>query len=166
MLSFEKNLHSEVGLKCLVNLALDQKVSWTMLKGFLFELTSTLEASKKLNAILVDELQLLHSKMIENKSQAIHEKAIVGQNESETREIVENDTEDDVILMFSKQETFNDEINTTTKTDVNIEERIHDTSDNESISIEDNSSDYLEAPYEESLEIEMKVRVQLWRRIE
>ena len=127
-----------------------------MLKGFLFELTSTLEAPKKLNAILLDELQLLHSKMIENQSQAIHDKTIAGQetaNESENREIVENDTEDDVILIFSKQETFNAEISNTTERDVNIEERIHDKSDNEIISFEDNSSDNLEAPYEESLEI-------------
>ena len=68
MLNFGENVeNSEEGFKYLLTLALNQKVSWTMLKGFLHELVSSLEASKKLNAVLLDELQSLHSKTIENQ---------------------------------------------------------------------------------------------------
>ena len=60
---------SNVDLKSLVNLALDQKVSWSNLKPFLHDLTSTLETSKQLNVISLEELQILHSKTILDQTQ-------------------------------------------------------------------------------------------------
>ena len=48
--------------KSLINLALNNRIPWSPLKTFLDDLTSTLEASKELNVILFDELQLLHAK--------------------------------------------------------------------------------------------------------
>ena len=53
-----------VDLRTLVKLALSQKVSWPSLKIFLNDLTSTFESSKELNDVLLEELQLLHSKTI------------------------------------------------------------------------------------------------------
>ena len=52
----------EVDFKHLLKLAMTQKVSWTKLKGFLDDLTSTFEASKKLNDVLLEEIQILHSR--------------------------------------------------------------------------------------------------------
>ena len=59
---------SQVDFKYLVNLALDQKVSWILLKGFLDGLTKTIETAKQLNGILLDELQSLHLKNAEKNA--------------------------------------------------------------------------------------------------
>ena len=59
---------SQVDFKYLVNLALDQKVSWILLKGFLDGLTNNFETAKQLNSILFDELQSLHLKHAEKNA--------------------------------------------------------------------------------------------------
>ena len=91
--------NSELGFKYLLNLALNQKVSWSKLKIFLEDLTSTYESSKKLNEVLLDELESRQS--IANKNQ----ESTYGRKE---QKIVQNDSEDEVTLMYSKQEFFND----------------------------------------------------------
>ena len=113
-----KNVKNSEEFSYLVNLALDQKVSWTMLKGFLNELVSSLEASKKLNAVLLDELQSLHSKTFENQFEANHESSVEEQetfNDTEDQEVdaevqdtVENGSDDDIMVLFTKQETISD----------------------------------------------------------
>ena len=77
---------SAVDFRSLVRFALDQKVSWTKLKSFLDDLASTFETSKKLNDVLLDELQALHSKMMNYQTQ---EKA--KETESEEQETHENE---------------------------------------------------------------------------
>ena len=64
------NTNSDVDLRTLVKLALNQKVSWPSLKIFLHDLTSTFESSKELNDVLLVELQLLHSKTILDQTKA------------------------------------------------------------------------------------------------
>ena len=59
--------NSKVHFKYLVNLALKKEVSWTILKGFLHELTSSFEKSKTLNSVLLEELELLHLKTSEKE---------------------------------------------------------------------------------------------------
>ena len=59
----------EVDFKHLLKLAMTQKVSWTKLKGFLDDLTSTFEASKKLNDVLLEEIQILHLRTFVDKIQ-------------------------------------------------------------------------------------------------
>ena len=118
-MNLDKNVKNSEEFSYLVNLALDQKVSWTMLKGFLNELVSSLEASKKLNAVLLDELQSLHSKTFENQFEANHESSVEEQetfNDTEDQEVdaevqdtVENGSDDDIMVLFTKQETINDE---------------------------------------------------------
>ena len=118
-MNLDKNVKNSEEFSYLVNLALDQKVSWTMLKGFLNELVSSLEASKKLNAVLLDELQSLHSKTIENQSETMQS---IAENKKETfnvtedkefdaevKETAENGSDDEVMVLFTKQETINDE---------------------------------------------------------
>ena len=63
-LSDTKMVHGKniADFKSLINLALNNRIPWSPLKTFLDDLTSTLEASKELNVILFDELQLLHAK--------------------------------------------------------------------------------------------------------
>ena len=90
-----------------------------MLKGFLHELVSSLEASKKLNTLLLDELQSLHSKTIENQPEAklcqtVEELETFNDTEdqevdAETQDTVENGSDDDIMVLFTKQETINDE---------------------------------------------------------
>ena len=58
----------DVELKLLVNLALDDRVSWAKIKGLLDDMTSTYETAKTLNTVLLEELQSLHSKTIGNQS--------------------------------------------------------------------------------------------------
>ena len=77
---------SAVDFRSLVRFALDQKVSWTKLKSFLDDLASTFETSKNLNDVLLDELQALHSKMMNYQTQ---EKA--NETESEEQETHENE---------------------------------------------------------------------------
>ena len=92
---------------------------WSALKLSLRELTSTLEASKQLNAILLDELQILHSKAFGYQSEAIHVTIAEKQetiNKSKHQEN-SNSKDDDVVLL--KEETFNQEINNTNE---NVEE--------------------------------------------
>ena len=66
-------------------MALNQKVSWTLLKTFLKELISSFESSKQLNEVLLEELQLLHSNQTESKT-------------------IEKETEEQENELFSKQE--------------------------------------------------------------
>ena len=117
MLNLEKDFqNSQVQFKYLVSLALKKEVSWTMLKGFLYELTSTFEKSKKLNTVLLEELQLLHCKASEKQTQEIHqtlieEQEITNKVNAQGKEIVENAPEDDdeVMVLFTKQETIEEE---------------------------------------------------------
>ena len=89
----KKNTNIEVEFQLLIQMALNQRVSWGKLKLFLHDLASTYETSKKLNDVLLDELQSLHVKANENESQA--------------QEIVQDD---EVMVLFSKQETIDDAI--------------------------------------------------------
>ena len=72
MTSFE---NSKVHFRYLVKMALKQKVSWISLKTFLKELISSFESSKQLNEVLLEELQSLHSKTIENLSETMQSTA-------------------------------------------------------------------------------------------
>ena len=56
----------DIEFEFLVNLALDQKVSWAKLKLFLDDMTPTYEKSKKLNNVLLNSLESLHSKTKKN----------------------------------------------------------------------------------------------------
>ena len=56
-------------------MALKEKVSWISLKTFLKELISSFESSKQLNEVLLEELQSLHSKTIENLSETMQSTA-------------------------------------------------------------------------------------------
>ena len=95
----------EVDFKHLLKLAMTQKVSWTKLKGFLDDLTSTFEASKKLNHVLLEEIQILHSQVIANDTLA---KA----NEEETI------SDDDSIALFANQESIDDKLNSGTNNEI------------------------------------------------
>ena len=79
----------ELDFKNLIKCALNNKISWPALKIFLDSATSTLKESKKLNNILLEELELLQSKQISNINQdethsiieyELLEKDVVGQN--------------------------------------------------------------------------------------
>ena len=62
MVSLDLNSENlEVEFKILLNLANNRRVSWSKLKLFLNDLTNTYETSKKLNDVLLEELQSLHS---------------------------------------------------------------------------------------------------------
>ena len=65
--------NSEVRYKYLVQLALNQKVSWTALKTFIHELTCDFEAAMKLSDVLLEELQSLHSKIVHNQQEETNE---------------------------------------------------------------------------------------------
>ena len=54
-----------VDFKSIINLALSNKIPWVPLRTLLHELTPTFEASRQLNDILIDELQLIHCKQKE-----------------------------------------------------------------------------------------------------
>ena len=121
MLNLRKNVeNSEEEFKYLVTLALHQKVSWAMLKGFLHELVSNLEASKKLNSVLLDELQSLHSKTIENQLEVNHGKEVEEQEtfnepddqvfDAEKQDTDDNGLDDEVMVLFTKQETIDDNL--------------------------------------------------------
>ena len=84
--------YPNVDLRSLVKLALNQKVSWFGLKTFLHELTSTLETSKELNDVLLEELQILHSKTIKIQIQDT-----VNNTDAEVQEIAGNDIHNDEI---------------------------------------------------------------------
>ena len=51
-----------VDFKSVINLALSNKNPWIPLRTLLHQLTPTFEASRQLNGVLLDELQLIHSK--------------------------------------------------------------------------------------------------------
>ena len=92
MLFLDKNVESsEVEFEFLVNLALKEKVSWPKLKSFLDDMTSTYEKSKKLNDVLLNSLEQLHSKTIQTQTQ---EKT--DEPETEEQEITENGSENHV----------------------------------------------------------------------
>ena len=57
----------ELDFKHLINCALNHKISWSVLKIVLDNAASTLKESKKLNNILLDELESMQSKQIKNK---------------------------------------------------------------------------------------------------
>ena len=77
----------EFGCKYLVKMALNQKVSWTTLRIFLIDITKTFETSRQLNDVLLEELEFLHSKVIENQ---INEKNIENDVTGEQQDILEN----------------------------------------------------------------------------
>ena len=104
--------NSELGFKYLLNLALNEKDSWGKLKIFLEDLTLTYETSKKLNKVLLDKLESMQSNENKNKGST---------DERKEEEIVENDSEDDLILMYSKKESFKDDASDVEK-DVTIKE--------------------------------------------
>ena len=93
----------EVDFKHLLKLAMTQKVSWTKLKGFLDDLTSTFEASKKLNDVLLEEIQILHLRTFVDKIQYKANKAL-----AKTKETV---SDDDVLELFANQESIDDKTN-------------------------------------------------------
>ena len=93
--------NSDVGYKYLIKLAMTQKVSWNALKTFIRELTSDLETAIKLNDILLQELESLHSKIIENEHQ---------ENIFEEQETVKKGSENEVMVQFTKQDTIGDEL--------------------------------------------------------
>ena len=102
----ESILSSNVDLGSIVKLALNQKLSWSTLKLFLHELTSTLEASKQLNVILLEELQILHSKTIVDQTQDTPDTIL----ESKEQDNAENGSDDEeIMVLFTKQETIEDE---------------------------------------------------------
>ena len=97
MINLSESINSSiVDLKSLVNLALDQKVSWSALKLSLNELTSTLEASKQLNVILLEELQVLHSKTIDDQTQDTPDTIL----EYKEQDTVENGSDDEEIMVL------------------------------------------------------------------
>ena len=120
MLEFMKNVENP-GIeffKYLVKLTLNQKVSWTSLVTFLNDLTSTYEASKKLNAVLLEELQTLHLKTIDTQIQITNI-----ENEEEEQERFGND----VTILSPKQEPFDEElsfIENNFRTDHSVNENI------------------------------------------
>ena len=61
------NENVELDFKHLIKCALNHKISWPALKIFLDSATSTLKESKKLNNILLEELESLQSKQIKEK---------------------------------------------------------------------------------------------------
>ena len=58
-----------VDFKSVINLALSNKIPWVPLRTLLHELTPTFEASRQLNDVLLDDLQALHSKMMNYQTQ-------------------------------------------------------------------------------------------------
>ena len=96
--------NSEVRYKYLLQLALNQKVSWTAVKTFIRELTSDLETAMKLNNVLLEELQSLHSKILQNQQDETNKEIEVEQPDT-----LENGSENYFILP-SKQERFGDEL--------------------------------------------------------
>ena len=93
----------EVDFTHLLRLVMTQKVSWPKLKGFLDDLTSTFEASKKLNHVLLEEIQILHSQVIANAKA----------NEEET---VSDD--DDSMALFANQESIDNKLNSGTDNEI------------------------------------------------
>ena len=59
----------ELDFKNLIKCALNQKISWPVLKIVLDSATTTLKESKKLNVILLDQLESMHSKPTTEKKQ-------------------------------------------------------------------------------------------------
>ena len=57
----------ELDFKHLIKCAMNHKISWSVLKIVLDNAASTLKESKKLNNILLDELESMQSKQIKNK---------------------------------------------------------------------------------------------------
>ena len=120
MLEFMKNVENP-GIeffKYLVKLTLNQKVSWNSLVSFLNDLTSSYEASKKLNAVLLEELQTLHLKTIDTQIQITNI-----ENEEEEQERFGND----VTILSPKQEPFDEElsfIENNFRTDHSVNENI------------------------------------------
>ena len=136
MMSLDTKIEKlEVELKLLVNLALDERVSWAKIKGLLDDMTSTYETSKKLNTVLLEELQSLHSKTIGNQSHGM-----IRDKVQERQENIEIGSEVDVIQMSSKLEAFNSEIN---NDEVKIEEAIVvDIDDNEELQLDQSAAEY------------------------
>ena len=78
---------------------MEQKVSWATIKTFIHELTYYFESIMKLNAVLLEELQSLLSKMDENQTQKGS-----NQNEIQMEETGDNKSENDVLVLFTKKE--------------------------------------------------------------
>ena len=98
----------EVDFKYLLKLGMTKKVSWNKLKGFLDDLASTFETSKKLNDILLEEIQTLHSRTVVGKTQEITNETQARENQEETISD-ETDNDDDVMAVpFSHQESIDD----------------------------------------------------------
>ena len=103
-----------VDFKSIINLALSNKIPWVPLRTLLHELTPTFEASRQLNDILLDELQLIHSKQKEivelsNESEVKQLDDFIDSNNeidnSKSVEIEEDTTKDfadDVVLRPSE----------------------------------------------------------------
>ena len=98
MLGLEKFVeNSEFQYKYFIKLAMEQKVSWATIKTFIHELTYYFESIMKLNAVLLEELQSLLSKMDENQTQKGS-----NQNEIQMEETGDNKSENDVLVLFTK----------------------------------------------------------------
>ena len=96
--------NSELQFKYLINLALNQKVTWSNLKSFLNDLTPTHQTSKKINDILLEELQNLHSKIIDNQARKN------GETEADFEDFVKSGSDDDIMVLFTKQKTIGDDL--------------------------------------------------------
>ena len=59
----------QLDFKNLIKCALDHEISWPVLKVVLDNATSTFKKSKKLNNILIEELEVMQSKQIQKKEQ-------------------------------------------------------------------------------------------------
>ena len=76
----------DIEFEFLVNLALDQKVSWAKLKLFLDDMTPTYEKSKKLNNVLLTSLESLHSKTKKNYAPEMSDGKDAGEQEITEKE--------------------------------------------------------------------------------
>ena len=118
-------------------LAMEQKVSWATIKTFIHELTYYFESIMKLNAVLLEELQSLLSKMDENQTQKGS-----NQNEIQMEETGDNKSENDVLVLFTKKENDLDfakdnEIKESDQDDMVIERLSHlETKDEEQLQID------------------------------
>ena len=64
-----ENDKAQLDFKHLIKCALDHEISWPVLKIVLDNATSTFKKSKKLNNILLEELEVMQSKQIQKKEQ-------------------------------------------------------------------------------------------------
>ena len=143
--------NSELQFKYLINLALNQKVTWSNLKSFLNDLTPTHQTSKKINDILLEELQNLHSKIIDNQARKN------GETEADFEDFVKSGSDDDIMVLFTKQKTIGDDL---TEHDFVHESISGETNNDQDVQHDQSNADQIitnEEPYiEDAEDIESK----------